>query len=176
MGTEKTVDYVDYSCAISPQATKIKFYTETGATLKKYIINIALTYEPVLEITTSDIDFGFIRQGEVSTRDIQITYAALPSNLTASVSGSAFAIDNPESLPQQDVCSKTTTTLKVSFRPTELGVFSETLTFSNGSTVKLYGECSKNIETTLTCSQVQLTSVRLAWTPVEGGYCLSYSR
>ena len=168
LGTEKTVDYVDYSCAISPQATKIKFYTETGATLKKYIINIALTYEPVLEITTSDIDFGFIRQGEVSTRDIQITYAALPSNLTASVSGSAFTIDNPKSLPQQDVCSKTTTTLKVSFRPTELGVFSETLTFSNGSTVKLYGECSKNIETTLTCSQVQLTSARLAWTPVAG--------
>lgn len=168
LGIEKEVDYVTYECALSPQATQIKFYTEMGATLKKYVRNMVLTYQPTFVVAQNELSFAAVKIGEKSTATIDITYAALTENSTALISGTVFSIENRDALPQKDVCDLTTTTLRIAFQPNAWGAYDEILTLSDGSTIRLYGECTDDIQTTLSHSDVGFTTARLAWMPVNG--------
>ena len=156
--------YSDYSISnISPNATYIRF--TNGGTLKKTIKNVVITYAPILNIPTDEIDFGVIEEGNSApNKSIKIDYSAIENNLTASVSTGVFSIDKTK-IASAD-CSYGTTTLNVSFKPTQLGIFSDEIAFSNGTTVVVKGEYSRRINTELRVVNDKYTSIGLAWDKV----------
>ncbi len=128
--------------------------------------NIKITQGSYLELPTNDINFGVIEQGSsISNKSISINYSAINSDLTASIGSGVFSIDKTNIASAG--CSYGTTTINVSFRPTQLGVFSDEIAFSNGSVVKVYGEYSRKINTTLKVVKEGYTSIRLSWDKVQ---------
>lgn len=128
--------------------------------------NIKITQGSYLELPTNDINFGVIEQGSsISNKSININYSAINADLTASIGAGAFSIDKTN-IASAD-CSYGTTAVNVSFLPTELGVFSDEIVFSNGSVVKVYGEYSKRINCTLSVQNVSYTSAVLGWDKVD---------
>ena len=73
-GIEKKIDYVAYSVTLDPKATKIKFYTEAGATLKKYVqkISVARFSSNEYALYDNNLDCG----------SADYNYAQSPSNYT----------------------------------------------------------------------------------------------
>ena len=128
--------------------------------------NIKITQGSYLEIPTDEIDFGVIEEGNSApNKSIKIDYSSIENNLTASVSTEVFSIDKTN-IASAD-CSYGTTALNVSFKPTQLGIFSDEITFSNGIVVKVYGEYSRKINTTLKVVKEGYTSVSLSWDKVQ---------
>lgn len=127
--------------------------------------NIKITQASYLEIPTDEIDFGVIEEGNSApNKSIKIDYSAIENNLTASVSTGVFSIDKTK-IASAD-CSYGTTTLNVSFKPTQLGIFSDEIAFSNGTTVVVKGEYSRRINTELRVVNDKYTSIGLAWDKV----------
>ena len=151
-----------YFVNISSKAIKIKF-VNTG-TNKKYIKNVIGTYAPWIEIPTDDLYFGVVEGvGSSSQRSISIPHSALESNITASTGSSAFTFSNP--VVKSGTCGPTT--LNITFKPTAIGAYSDVITFSNGTKVNVYGECSKSVCTILEEAKISYTSVLLKWNKVE---------
>lgn len=154
-----------YSVNISSRAIKIKF-VNTG-TNKKYIKNVIGTYAPWIEIPTDDVYFGIVEKGASSQRSITIEHSALNESITASSGSSAFAFSNP--VVKSGTCGPTT--LNISFKPTEYGVYTNQLEFSNGTKVFLRGECSHDFDTNAAnfrVEKVSYTSIKLRWNAVPG--------
>ena len=127
--------------------------------------NIKITQASYLEITTDEIDFGVIEEGNFApNKSIKIDYSSIENNLTASVSTEVFSIDKTN-IASAD-CSYGTTALNVSFKPTQLGIFSDEIAFSNGTTVVVKGEYSRRINTELRVVNEKYTSIGLAWDKV----------
>lgn len=164
---EREVIYKKYSYNLDPNATIIRFETKTGATLTKYIKCIEVTYNPWIEIPQNDIDFGKIEEGNTAQRSITIAHSALNENITASTGSSAFAFSNP--VVKSGTCGPTT--LNITFKPTEYGVYTNQLEFSNGTKVFLRGECSTNFDikaANFKVEKVSYTSIKLKWNAVPG--------
>lgn len=163
---EREVIYKKYSYNIDPDATIIKFKTKTGATLKKYIKCIEVTYNPWIDLPQHTVDFDKVEEGITSQRSISISHSALEEDITTSTGTNLFTISNPDI--KSGTCGPTT--LNITFKPQGLGAYSDVITFSNGETVALYGECSKNMEKTdiLEVKRISYASVRLGWEPIEG--------
>lgn len=128
--------------------------------------NIKITQGSYLEIPTGDINFGVKEEGSsIPNKSITIEYSAITENLTASIGAGVFSIDKTEIASAG--CTFGSTTLNVSFKPTQLGVFADEIAFSNGTVVKVYGEYSRKINTTLKVVKEGYTSMRLSWDKVQ---------
>lgn len=157
--------YVTYTCDISPNATDIKFYTE-GTSYKKLLKNLFVTYSPTATISSDEVNFGALELGtSAPERKINISYSALDVNLTASIGAGVFSID--KTIVVNAGCSHGTATLNITFKPTAVGAYSDVITFSNGTKVNVYGECSKSVCTNLEVAKISYTSVLLKWNKVE---------
>ncbi len=151
---------------ISENATGIKFSNEM--TCKANLWDVKITYRPYIEIPKNTVDFGSITEGGyTSQRSISIAHSALDGNITASTGTNFFTIAN-NPVVKSGTCGPTT--LNITFKPQGIGVYSDVITFSNGETVSLYGECSKNMEKTdiLEVKRESYASVRLGWKPIDG--------
>ncbi|MBR3872499.1 MAG: hypothetical protein IKJ22_07235 [Paludibacteraceae bacterium] len=156
--------YVTYTCDISPNATDIKFYTE-GTSYKKLLKNLFVTYSPTATISSDEVNFGALELGtSAPERKINISYSALDVNLTASIGAGVFSID--KTIVVNAGCSHGTATLNITFKPTAVGAYSDVITFSNGTKVNVYGECSKSVCTKLEVAKISYTSVLLRWNKV----------
>lgn len=156
-------DYI--TLTISENATGIKFSNEM--TCKANLWNVVITYRPWIEIPTDDLYFGIVEKGASSQRSITIEHSALNESITASSGNSAFAFSNP--VVKSGTCGPTT--LNISFKPTEYGVYTNQLEFSNGTKVFLRGECSTNFDTkaaNFAVEKVSYTSIKLKWNAVPG--------
>lgn len=151
---------------ISEDATGIQFYNKMSC--KANLWDVKITYRPYIEIPKNTIDFGSLKEGGYTSQgSISIAHSALNENITASTGTNFFTIaDNL--VINSGTCGPTT--LNITFKPQGLGAYSDVITFSNGETVSLYGECSKNMEETniLEVKRISYASVRLGWKPVEG--------
>lgn len=128
--------------------------------------NIKITQGSYLEIPTGDINFGVKEEGSsIPNKSITIEYSAITENLTASIGAGVFSIDKTEIASAG--CTFGSTTLNVSFKPTQLGVFADEIAFSNGVVVKVYGEYSRKINSTLKVVKEGYTSMRLSWDKVQ---------
>lgn len=128
--------------------------------------NIKITQGSYLEIPTGDINFGVKEEGSsIPNKSITIEYSALNEDITASIGEGVFSIDKTDIASAG--CTFGSTTLNVSFKPTQLGTFADEITFSNGTVVKVYGEYSRKINTTLKVVKESYTSVSLGWTKVD---------
>lgn len=68
LGIETGIDYVSYGpITLDRNATKIKFYTETGATLKKYFKNVKVTQATYVEPSSNNISCGNVEVLSSST-------------------------------------------------------------------------------------------------------------
>ena len=129
---------------ISEDATGIQFYNKM--TCKANLWDVKITYRPYIEIPKNTVDFGSLKEGGYTSQgSISIAHSALNENITASTGTNFFTIaDNL--VINSGTCGPTT--LNITFKPQGLGAYSDVITFSNGETVSLYGECSKNMEET----------------------------
>ena len=128
--------------------------------------NIKITQGSYLEIPTDDINFGVKEEGSsIPNKSITIEYSALNEDITASIGEGVFSIDKTDIASAG--CTFGSTTLNVSFKPTQLGTFADEITFSNGIVVKVYGEYSRKINTTLKVVKEGYTSVSLSWDKVQ---------
>ncbi|MBR2369419.1 MAG: fibronectin type III domain-containing protein [Paludibacteraceae bacterium] len=157
-------DYI--TLTISENATGIKFSNEMSC--KANLWDVKITYRPYIEIPKNTIDFGSLKEGGYTSQgSISIAHSALNENITASTGTNFFTIaDNL--VINSGTCGPTT--LNITFKPQGLGAYSDVITFSNGETVSLYGECSKNMEETniLEVKRISYASVRLGWKPIDG--------
>lgn len=128
--------------------------------------NIKITQGSYQEIPTDDINFGVKEEGSsIPNKSITIEYSALNEDITASIGEGVFSIDKTDIASAG--CTFGSTTLNVSFKPTQLGTFADEITFSNGIVVKVYGEYSRKINTTLKVVKEGYTSVSLSWDKVQ---------
>lgn len=175
LGIESKVDYEHYTVSINTNATAIRFSTNHTLSYNKYLKNVILTYAPVLNIASGDINFGSIEEGSViPNKSITIDYAAIEQNLTVqlvnqdnvfctSLTGTSTT---PVTVAKAD-CSFGKATINVSFSPTALGVYTNQISFSNGTTINVSGEYSRRINTQLRVVSEKYTSVNLAWDKVD---------
>lgn len=168
--TVKT-SFNSYNCPINPKATRIRFYTTTGATLYKTIQNIKLKYNPTITISPY-ISFGGIEKNASKPINEKLSYYGFTGNIQLGIgtlgSGKAGAFSINKTTINAD-CKDTSEELTITFNPTEIGVHTEKIVLSNGETVTLYGECSKCVQTTLAVdnNKISYTSVGLTWNKVE---------
>lgn len=161
-----------YNCPINPKATGIRFYTTSGATLYKTIQNIKLKYNPTITISPY-ISFGGIEKNASKPINEKLSYYGFTGNIQLGIgalgSSKAGAFSINKTTINAD-CKDTSEEITITFNPTETGVYTEKLILSNGETVTLYGECSKNMEKTdiLEVKRISYASVRLGWEPIEG--------
>ena len=160
-----------YNCPINPKATRIRFYTTTGATLYKTIQNIKLKYNPTITISPY-INFGGIEKNASKPINEKLSYYGFTGNIQLGIgtlgSGKAGAFSINKTTINAN-CKDTSEELTITFNPTEIGVYTEKIVLSNGETVTLYGECSKCVQTTLAVdnNKISYTSVGLTWNKVE---------
>ena len=175
LGIESKVDYEHYTVSINTNATAIRFRTNDILSYSKYLKNVILTYAPVLNIASGDINFGSIEEGSViPNKSITIDYAAIEQNLTVQLvnQDNVFSTSltgtstTPVTVAKAD-CSFGKATINVSFSPTALGVYTNQISFSNGTTINVSGEYSRRINTQLRVVSEKYTSVNLAWDKVD---------
>ncbi len=175
LGIESKVDYEHYTVSINTNATAIRFSTNDILSYSKYLKNVILTYAPVLNIASGDINFGSIEEGSViPNKSITIDYAAIEQNLTVQLvnQDNVFSTSltgtstTPVTVAKAD-CSFGKATINVSFSPTALGVYTNQISFSNGTTINVSGEYSRRINTQLRVVSEKYTSVNLAWDKVD---------
>ncbi len=175
LGIESKVDYEHYTVSINTNATAIRFRTNDILSYSKYLKNVILTYAPVLNIASGDINFGSIEEGSViPNKSLTIDYAAIEQNLTVQLvnQDNVFSTSltgtstTPVTVAKAD-CSFGKATINVSFSPTALGVYTNQISFSNGTTINVSGEYSRRINTQLRVVSEKYTSVNLAWDKVD---------
>lgn len=159
-GLKRVSKYVEYTAQIDANAKSVYFVNE--GTHYKYIKDISFTYVPWIEIPTNDVNFGIVENGASSQRSISISHSALESNVTANTGTSFFTLSNP--VVKSGTCGPTS--LNITFKPTAVGAYSDVITFSNGTKVNVYGECSKSVCTKLEVAKISYTSVLLRWNKV----------
>lgn len=149
---------------LSKSARKIRFVY--SGNFAGDFSNIKITQGSYLELPTNDINFGVIEQGSsIPNKSITIEYSALNEDITASIDEGVFSIDKTDIASAG--CTFGSTTLNVSFKPIQLGTFADEITFSNGTVVKVYGEYSRKINTTLKVVKEGYTSVSFSWDKVQ---------
>lgn len=144
---------------------KFQFGTIAGGLGTKLFRNVEGVKDTKLIIPTDDVNFGSIEESNTLNKSINIDFSALESALTASVGTSNFVL-NTTTIAKAD-CSHGTATLNITFKPTAIGAYSDVITFSNGTQVHVYGECSKRVCTTLDLVKTSYTSAGFKWAEVD---------
>ena len=140
--------------------------------------NIKITQGSYLEIPTDSKDFGVVSLNSDNNKTIKVEYSSIPSNLTVKLAqqDNVFstsltgASTNPVTIAYAD-CSYGSKDITIYFKPTEYGVYTNQLEFSNGTKVFLRGECSHDFDAkaaNFTVEKVSYTSIKLKWNAVPG--------
>ena len=140
--------------------------------------NIKITQGSYLEIPTDSKDFGVVSLNSDNNKTIKVEYSSITSDLTVKLAqqDNVFstsltgASTNPVTIAYAD-CSYGSKDITIYFKPTEYGVYTNQLEFSNGTTVFLRGECSHEFDTkaaNFTVEKVSYTSIKLKWNAVPG--------
>lgn len=140
--------------------------------------NIKITQGSYLEIPTDSKDFGVVSLNSDNNKTIKVEYSSLTSNLTVKLAqqDNVFstsltgASTNPVTIAYAD-CSYGSKDITIYFKPTEYGVYTNQLEFSNGTKVFLRGECSHDFDSkaaNFTVEKVSYTSIKLKWNAVPG--------
>lgn len=130
-------------------ATKIKFYTTTGATGKKYFTNIKVTRTKFITSSASQLSYGTLKVEQELEKETTITYSnvgATSVQLQNNASG-YFSITSGSALSA--TCSATQT-VKVKYNPQTAGTHTATLLVTDGTSsvsVPLSGTCIKYTQT-----------------------------
>lgn len=151
-------DYWDYksytvSTKLNPRATKIKFYTEVGATLYKTVQNIRVTRysDNAYTLYTGPLDCGSAAYNSSASSKNYTTGNAyvdwshsttLPTCTITGTNASYFEIQTKTNTPQKDKCG--TMTVKVAYKHTAPGDHSATLKVGN-KTITVKGHTDKII-------------------------------
>ena len=128
-------DYTQYaSIQLNRNATKLKFYTETGATGYKNIKDVAVTMATYLETTTPEIVVERSIIGAIIEETIRIQYSNLPDDVPV--------VNNSDKVTVREsglgnVCGEYgEKELHLTIRPTEIGVIKDTITIHDEATGK----------------------------------------
>ncbi len=162
---------------ISPDATGLYFYNNMGS-FKVFLNNIKITYPETINIPTDSKDFGVVSLNSDNNKTIKVEYSSLTNDLTVklaqqdNVFSTSFAgtSTNPMTIAYAD-CSYGSKDITIHFKPTEYGVYTNQLEFSNGTKVFLRGECSHDFDTkaaNFTVEKASYTSIKLKWNAVPG--------
>ena len=174
-------DPKDESFNISPDATGLYFYNNMGS-FEVFLNNIKITYPETINIPTNPIDFGSVALNSNNNKTFKVDYSALSGDLKVKLaqqdnvfSTSLTGASTNEVIIGEDNCSYGSKDININFKPTEYGVYTNQLEFSNGTTVFLRGECSHDFDTkaaNFTVEKVSYTSIKLKWNavPGAGGY------
>ena len=147
-------DYTQYaSIQLNRNATKLKFYTETGATGYKNIKDVAVTMATYLETTTPKIVVERSIIGAIIDETIRIQYSNLPDDVPV--------VNNSDKVTVREsglgnVCGEYgEKELHLTIRPTEIGVIEDVIT--------LYDEATgKKLEITVTV-HTQRNTQTISW-------------
>ena len=128
-------DYTQYaSIQLNRNATKLKFYTETGATGYKNIKDVAVTMATYLETTTPEIVIEHSIIGAIIDETIRIQYSNLPDDV--------LVVNNSDKVTVREsglgnVCGEYgEKELHLTIRPTEIGVIEDIITIHDEATGK----------------------------------------
>ena len=128
-------DYTQYaSIQLNRNATKLKFYTETGATGYKNIKDVAVTMATYLETTTPEIVVERSIIGSIIDETIRIQYSNLPDDVPV--------VNNSDKVTVREsglgnVCGEYgEKELHLTIRPTEIGVIEDVITIHDEATGK----------------------------------------
>ena len=128
-------DYTQYaSIQLNRNATKLKFYTETGATGYKNIKDVAVTMATYLETTTPKIVVERSIIGSIIDETIRIQYSNLPDDVPV--------VNNSDKVTVREsglgnVCGEYgEKELHLTIRPTEIGVIEDVITIHDEATGK----------------------------------------
>lgn len=128
-------DYTQYaSIQLNRNATKLKFYTETGATGYKNIKDVAVTMATYLETTTPEIVVERSIIGSIIDETIRIQYSNLPDDVPV--------VNNSDKVTVKEsglgnVCGEYgEKELHLTIRPTEIGVIEDVITIHDEATGK----------------------------------------
>ena len=128
-------DYTQYaSIQLNRNATKLKFYTETGATGYKNIKDVAVTMATYLETTTPKIVVERSIIGAIIDETIRIQYSNLPDDVPV--------VNNSDKVTVKEsglgnVCGEYgEKELHLTIRPTEIGVIEDIITIHDEATGK----------------------------------------
>lgn len=128
-------DYTQYaSIQLNRNATKLKFYTETGATGYKNIKDVAVTMATYLETTTPKIVVERSIIGSIIDETIRIQYSNLPDDVPV--------VNNSDKITVKEsglgnVCGEYgEKELHLTIRPTEIGVIEDVITIHDEATGK----------------------------------------
>lgn len=128
-------DYTQYaSIQLNRNATKLKFYTETGATGYKNIKDVAVTMATYLETTTPKIVVERSIIGAIIDETIRIQYSNLPDDVPV--------VNNSDKITVKEsglgnVCGEYgEKELHLTIRPTEIGVIEDVITLYDEATGK----------------------------------------
>lgn len=124
--------WITYTGTVPSNATKIRFLTKTGATLKKRYRNVKVTRATTLATSTSSIDFGSIEVNTSSTKQASISFnnTTYPQQVTGTCKNGYFTVTS------KSVNDTGTTTIDVKYNPQQPGEHTDTVTLSmNGKTV-----------------------------------------
>lgn len=159
----------------------IKFDFSNGVcSFKRTITNVVVEKSYFLSISPIYINFGNQELNSINENTLEIGYSALIYELEEDLTVNLAQQDNVFSTSLTGTstnkktvaeanCSTGNKTITTTFKPTEYGVYTNQLEFSNGTKVFLRGECSKCVQTTLAVdnNKVSYTSVGLTWNKVE---------
>ena len=128
-------DYTQYaSIPLNRNATKLKFYTESGATGYKNIKDVAVTMATYLETTTPEIVVERSIIGAIIDETIRIQYSNLPDDVPV--------VNNSDKITVKEsglgnVCGEYgEKELHLTIRPTEIGVIEDVITIHDEATGK----------------------------------------
>lgn len=178
-GIESEVDYANYEVTIDNRATAIRFKTDGVLSYKKYLTSVKLEHVPDHTVIPTDSkDFGVVSFNSDNNKTVKVEYSSLTSNLTVKLtqqdnvfSTSLTGTSTAEAIVAKNDCSFGSKDITIYFKPTEYGVYTNQLEFSNGTKVFLRGECSTNFDikaANFTVEKVSYTSIKLKWNAVPG--------
>ena len=118
-------------------ATQIKFYTETGATGKKYFRDIKVTLAKYMESSVNEVNFGDIQVGTNNTKTFDLKYSNLADIVEVKSCKNAFNLSGEKSFGNPG--DKGSKSYGLSITPNAQGELIDTIVFTstNQTTVRV---------------------------------------
>ena len=126
-----TTDWQTLTYTLDRRATKVKMYTETGATGYKNFRNVKVTRARYIEAQSINLDNFIYGAGadDVKTQSFILTYSNAANVLTATSDNAAFTTSISATTAEQAASSATVT---VTYSPSSLARHDGTITISDG--------------------------------------------
>ena len=122
--------YTSYGpITLDRNTTKLKFYTETGATGYKHIRNVVVSQATYLETTTPSVGVEKAIIGDVIVRPIHIQYSNLPAGVLVNKQSNKISLSDSELNSDCGLSGEQTINLTVI--PTEIGMIEDVITIQD---------------------------------------------